>query len=52
MVDKVEADDKSVEFIKCDLSQKQERLKTWNRIIQKYKRVDVLINNAAIARVK
>ena len=51
-MDKVETDDKSVEFIKCDLSQKHERLNAWNHIIQKYKRVDVLINNAAIARVK
>ena len=42
----------NIEFFKLDVSDKKEVEATWHKIISKYKKVNILINNAAIARGK
>lgn len=40
----------NIEFYKVDVSNPTEVEDTWNKIITKYNKVNILINNAAIAR--
>ena len=39
------------EFIKCDLSKKEEIDEVWKQIVEKYGRVHILVNNEAMARI-
>lgn len=40
------------EFIRCDLSRKEERERVWKQILDKHNRVHLLVNNAALARLR
>ena len=40
----------SFEYIYCDLSNEESIENTWKTLIQKYREIHILINNAAIAR--
>ena len=39
-------------FMYCDLVEEIERVSMWDKIIEEFGRIDILINNAAIARGK
>jgi short-subunit dehydrogenase len=42
----------NIHFYKVDIGEPSQVEKTWNEIIKKFQKVNILINNAAIARGK
>ncbi|AUS97745.1 3-ketoacyl-ACP reductase [Clostridium thermosuccinogenes] len=52
LMDSLHADGLSTEYIRCDVSNKQDRDNLFSLVMEKYERIDVLVNNAGVAPLK
>jgi len=49
VTDSLKKEGLSVEYVQCDISDKQQRDNLFSKVMEKYNRIDVLVNNAGVA---